>query len=90
MGSGKLELTGSICQRCGEQKQVAIAVSSSCRECGLDSLFMKYEIPGDKIKAVLVAIFQVLDQNDLHPVEGMAGISTFDELVKRLNPKPEK
>ncbi len=89
MVSDNMELTGSICPQCGEAKQVAVSISSSCRECGLDSLFMKYEIPGDKIKAVLTAIFQVLDQNGLHPLEGVAGINSYDELVKRLNPKPD-
>ncbi len=84
-----VELIGSVCPQCGEEKHVAVSISSSCRECGLDSLFMKYEIPGDKIKDVLAAVFQVLDQNGLHPVGGVAGINTFEELVKRLNPKPE-
>ena len=85
MGPETMELTGSICPECGEEKLVAVLISSICRECGLDSLFMKYEIPGDKIREVLSDIFQVLDRYQLHPVEGLSGINTLEELEKRLN-----
>jgi hypothetical protein len=86
MGSDTIELTGSDCPECGKEKNVSVSIISTCRECGLDALFLKYEIPGDKIESVLSAIFQVLDKNGLHPAEGVTGINTFEELVKRLNP----
>ena len=86
MGPQNIELTGSECPQCGEEKNVAVSITSSCRECGLDSLYMKYEIPGGKIKNVLLAIFRVLDMNGLQPAEGVTGIDSFEELMKRLNP----
>ncbi|HTP66821.1 MAG TPA: hypothetical protein VMJ66_15625 [Geobacteraceae bacterium] len=85
MGSEDVELTGSECPECGEDKLVAVAISSICRECGLDSLFLKYEIPGDKVRDVLADIFRVLDRNGLRPMDGVTGINNFEELEKRLN-----
>lgn len=85
MGPEIIELTGSECPECGKQKNVAVSISSRCRECGLDSLFMKYEIPAEKIEGALSAILRVLDMNGLLPVESAQGIDTFDELIKRLN-----
>jgi hypothetical protein len=86
MGQDSIELTVSACPQCGEEKSVAVSISSSCKECGLDSLYVKYEIPGDKIREVLSAIFRLLDTNDLHPAEGVTGIDTIEELLQRLNP----
>ncbi len=85
MGQDKLELTGSNCPQCGAEKLVAVSIFSSCKECGLDSLFMKYEIPADKIWDVLSEVFQVLDKNGLSQVEGVSGINTLEELEKRFN-----
>ncbi len=85
MASGNMVLIGSKCPECGEEKPVTVSVFSSCKECGLDSLFLKYEIRPDKIKDVLSDIFHVLDTNGLRPVKGEAGINTFEELENRLN-----
>jgi hypothetical protein len=84
MGLESVELIRSACQECGEEKLVAISVSSYCKECGLDSLYLKYEIPKEKVNDVFSAIFRILDGNGLIPVESEIGIISYDELMKRM------
>lgn len=86
MASDNIELTTSNCPECGAEKQVTVSISSSCRECGLDCMYIKYEIPTERIKSVLSAIFKELDKNGLQPAEGVTGINSYEELMKRLNP----
>jgi uncharacterized OB-fold protein len=84
MGDKSIELIGSDCQECGEEKFVAVSIASYCKECGLDSLLLKYEIPKEKVKDIFLAIFRILDGNELKPIESEIGIITYEELMKRL------
>ena len=79
-----MELVKSECPECRAPKKVTVSLASDCGECGLDSFGITYEIPADKVDAVIRAIFDLLDTNAMRPLDEEVDVLTYDELMKRL------
>ena len=79
-----MELLKSDCIECSTAKSTSVSLATFCRECGLDELELRYEIPGEKFDEVMRDILMILDFHQLRPVAGMNEIPTYEELQRRL------
>lgn len=86
MGEGEnVRLINSDCEECRSSKSAVVSLNSICRECGLDSLGVAYEIPVDIMDDVIRELFRLFDTHGIKPLNEQHEILTYNELLKRLH-----